>query len=112
MRVLLDNNVTQRLAPFLVGHEVVHARQLGWADLKNGELIAAAEREGCAAMLTADRNMQYQQNIKTRQIGILLLRNYRITLAHLMPLIPNILVALQDLPTGAFVTITTEEIIR
>jgi len=106
MRVLLDNNVTHHLAPFLTGHEVVHARQLGWSDLQNGDLIAAAEEAGFEVILTTDKNMRYQQNIKGRRISILLLSNYRITLDHLKPLVLNILRALAELPRGSFLTIT------
>ena len=52
MRVLLEDNVNQRLAPLLVGHVVVHVRAVGLNRLQNGALIAAAEAlrdspEGC-----------------------------------------------------------------
>ncbi len=43
MRVLLDNNVDHRFGKLLTGHEAIHARQMGWADLYNGDLITAAE---------------------------------------------------------------------
>lgn len=32
MRVLFDNNVDQRFAKLLLGHEVVTAFQMGWAE--------------------------------------------------------------------------------
>jgi predicted nuclease of predicted toxin-antitoxin system len=96
MRVLLDNNVLQQLAPLITGHEVVHARQLGWSELANGNLIGAAEAAGFEVLITADRGILYQQNIAGRKISILLLRNYRITMKHLKPLIPNVLTALED----------------
>ena len=46
MRVLLDNNVNQRLGTLLVGHKVVHVRSVGLDRLQNGDLIATAEGAG------------------------------------------------------------------
>jgi hypothetical protein len=54
MRVLLDNNVNQRFAALVEGHEVVHARQLGWGELLNGKLISVAEDAAFEVMITAD----------------------------------------------------------
>ena len=59
MRVLLDNNVNHRFGALLREHEVVHARTMGWAELSNGTLIAAAEAAGFDVMVTADKNMRY-----------------------------------------------------
>lgn len=39
MRVLFDENLPHALAPLLIGHEVLTVHQLGWAALKNGELL-------------------------------------------------------------------------
>jgi hypothetical protein len=36
MRILLDNCVDIRFARLITGHEVRHARDLGWQDLSNG----------------------------------------------------------------------------
>ena len=42
MKVLLDECVDWRLARDIVGHDVKTARQLGWATIKNGELLTLA----------------------------------------------------------------------
>jgi hypothetical protein len=39
MLVLLDNNVPRGLVRALIAHTVTEARQRGWAELKNGELL-------------------------------------------------------------------------
>ncbi len=75
MRVLPDNNVDHRFARLLQGHDVIHARQMGWARLFNGDLICAAETENFAVMITADKNMRYQQNIETCEIALDILKN-------------------------------------
>jgi len=47
---------------------------MNWDTLKNGELLNAAEEAGFKVLLTADTNMQYQQNLKQRKISILIIR--------------------------------------
>ena len=49
------------------------AYELGWATLKNGELLAAAESSGFEVLVTTDTNLQYQQNLNQRKIAIVVL---------------------------------------
>ena len=106
MRVLLDNNVNQRFAGLIVRHEVIHARQLGWGELYNGALIDAAEREDFDVMVTADKGMQYQQNITGRKIGIVVLNAIFIKWAYIEPLAPQVQRALDgELAQGSFLII-------
>lgn len=49
------------------------AYELGWATLKNGELLAAAENSGFEVLVTTDTNLQYQQNLTQRKIAIVVL---------------------------------------
>jgi len=46
MKVLLDEDLDHRLRKSLSVHEVFTVRYLGWAGLKNGELLLAAEQSG------------------------------------------------------------------
>ena len=73
MRVVLDNNLDPRFRLLLVGHEVLRCRYLGWADLRNGDLVSAAEQAGYDALITGDKNMRYQQNLGGRKTSILTL---------------------------------------
>jgi hypothetical protein len=70
MRVLLDNCVDVRFARLITGHEVMHARDLGWQELSNGKLLAAAEEAGFAVMVTTDKNIRHQQNITKKAITL------------------------------------------
>jgi len=54
---------------------VVEAIERGWDRLVNGELIAAAESEGFDLLLTTDKNIRYQQNLKGRKIAFVVLGN-------------------------------------
>ena len=49
------------------------AYELGWATLKNGELLAAAEKSGFEVLVTTDTNLQYQQNLTQRKIALVVL---------------------------------------
>jgi predicted nuclease of predicted toxin-antitoxin system len=75
MLILFDNNTPRGLARFLTGHSVVEARTRGWDQLVNGELIAVAERADFDVMVTADKNIRYQQNLEARKIALVVLEN-------------------------------------
>lgn len=80
MLILLDNNAPRGLARALAGHTVIEARERGWATLKNGDLLTAAEEAGFEVLATSDRNIRYQQNLGGRKIAIVALGKGRWTL--------------------------------
>ena len=69
MRILFDNGTPNPLAGSLIGHDVAFARQIGWHELKNGDLLRQAEEAGYELLLTSDKNMRYQQNLSKRKIA-------------------------------------------
>ena len=106
MRVLLDNNVDHRFARLLIGHDVVHARHMGWKDLFNGDLISAAESAGFAMTITADKGIRYQQNLRSRTISVITLDSIVVDLPAITPPLPQVLAVLEKLPQGRFLTIS------
>jgi len=66
VRVLFDQGTPAPLRLALAAHLVETAYELGWATLKNGELISAAEAAGFEVLLTTDKNLRYQQNLSAR----------------------------------------------
>ncbi len=70
MLVLFDQGTPVPIAEFLFGHSVKTAKQLNWDKLGNGELLNAAEETGFDVLLTTDKNLAYQQNLKGRKIAI------------------------------------------
>lgn len=58
MRVLFDQGTPEPLRHLLTQHEVATAYERGWARLKNGELLDAAEKEGYAVFVTTDSNLK------------------------------------------------------
>ena len=75
MLILFDNGTPRGLAGFLIGHTVEEARERGWDQLANGELIDAAERAGFEVLVTTDKNIRYQQNLTTRKIALVVLEH-------------------------------------
>jgi hypothetical protein len=75
MFILFDNGTPAPLRYALKGHTVVEAIERGWDKLVNGELLAAAEAAGFEVLLTTDKNMRYQQNLKGRKIAFVVLGN-------------------------------------
>jgi hypothetical protein len=73
VRVLFDQGVPVPLRESLRQHEVSTAYERGWATLKNGELLDAAEREGFEILVTTDKNLRHQQNLGARRIAIVVL---------------------------------------
>jgi hypothetical protein len=56
----------------LPNHSVFTAFELGWSELSNGELLAAAETR-FDALVTTDQHLRQQQNLVNRKIAILVL---------------------------------------
>ena len=71
MKILLDHCAPRPVRRLLPGHEVVTAHEMGWSDLDNGVLLAAAEAR-FDLFLTVDTNIRYQQNLSGRRLAILL----------------------------------------
>ena len=61
MKILFDVNMPRPLRNSFSGHEVLTAQSQGWTELKN---IAAAEKGGFDVLLTADKNLRYQQALE------------------------------------------------
>jgi len=70
LRVLLDECVPRRLKTDLRVFVVRTVQEEGWASLKNGELLRVAAGR-FDVLLTVDRNIAFQQNLRGLSIGIL-----------------------------------------
>jgi hypothetical protein len=69
VRLLLDENLPRSLTRLLGSHEVTTVAEAGWAGTKNGELLRLADGT-FDVLLTADKNLRYQQNLAHRRIAI------------------------------------------
>ncbi len=99
-RVLLDENLPQKLRFLLTGHAVVTTAYQGWAGKSNGELVAVAEAAGFDVIVTADQGLNYQQNMAARKIALVVLSTNRSSLV--MTGAPKILAAIDAAQAGSF----------
>jgi hypothetical protein len=82
MLILFDHATPRSISRWLLGHTVVEAVARGWDTLANGELLAVAEEAGFDLLLSTDKNIQYQQNLKGRRIAIVILGNSQRPAVH------------------------------
>ncbi len=90
MKMLLDENLPKKLINDLAGHEVYTSRKMGWLGYKNGDLIKLMIANGFDALLTFDKNIQYQQNFNKYPIAVFILIAERNTYEKLTPLMPKL----------------------
>jgi hypothetical protein len=87
------------------GHEVSTVQQNGWAGLKNGELLRRAADAGFDVFVTADRNLEFQQNLSQTRLGVILLVAPSNALEDLLPLVSGLLAAIPKSRSGRIVRV-------
>jgi hypothetical protein len=102
--ILLDECVDRRFARDLVGHSVTTVQRRGWSGIKNGELLALAEKE-FDAFITVDRKLATQQDLTKFRVSVLLLRVHTNRLEHIRPLAAELLEELPRASAGALTII-------
>jgi len=105
VRVLLDEQLPRQLAPYLIGHDVRTVQEESWAGLENGALLTKAEAAGFSVFVTGDQNLEFQQNLSSRRLGIIVLRATSNALEDLLPLIPAALTAIETVQSGQVVRV-------
>jgi predicted nuclease of predicted toxin-antitoxin system len=99
MKILLDECIDRRLARELVDYEVKTVPQMGWAGIKDGQLLVLAEAE-FDVFITVDRNLSFQQNLPQFDIAVIVLQASSNRLADLKPLAPKVLDILTTIVKG------------
>lgn len=98
-RVLFDEDVPRQLRRDLPDFEIQTVAEMGWAGLKNGELLSRAEKV-FEVFVTADRNLRFQQNLAKFSIGIVVLAAGSTKLEALRPLVDEIRSAIVTVQAG------------
>jgi predicted nuclease of predicted toxin-antitoxin system len=104
MRILLDESVPRKLAFELTAHETQTVQKRGWAGLKNGALLRAASQE-FEVLVTADSNLEFQQNPATLPIAVIVLLAVNNRIETLRPLVPDVMEALKTIQPGQLVRV-------
>jgi uncharacterized protein DUF5615 len=105
VKILLDECVDRRLSKEFKGHTVKTVPQMGWATIKNGRLLALAEKD-FDIFVTVDRNLSFQQNLPKFKIAVLVLSAPSNRLIDLRTLVPKCLAAFPALRKGEAVVIS------
>jgi len=100
VKVLLDENLDHALRKLLGPHEVFTAAYMGWAGLKNGELLKAAEEAGIQVLLTGDQTLHAEQNLTGRRLAVVALS--AIQLPIIVENLPEIIEAIAEACPGSY----------
>jgi hypothetical protein len=88
-----------RLAERIRGHEVASVIDFGWAELTNGRLLDAMVGQ-FDVLVTVDKGIRHQQRLEDRPVALVLLRARSNRLRDLLPLVPTLLQALDEVKPG------------
>jgi len=105
MKLLLDENLPKRLKQDFPGPKVFTVRDKKWNGIKNGELLKLVIENGFDALLTFDKNLQYQQNFNKYNTTVFVLTatiNTYKELTKLSGKIQNYL-SKEPLPSGSII---------
>jgi hypothetical protein len=102
MKILLDECTPRILKRRLPSRDIRSVQEMGWAGLKNGDLLAAAEGQ-FDVFITTDKNLRFQQKLKKFSFAVLLLPSNKVPVV--VGLLPAIEAALTTITAGDFVEI-------
>ena len=98
MKTLLDEQMDIRMKGHLAGSDIYTLHDLGWLGLKNGELLDNMKAEGFELLITADKNLPFQQNLAALPFTLLLIDTPTLLFVHQVLFIPKIEGFLQNPP--------------
>lgn len=108
MLILLDENLLSKKLkkPFLdAGHTVQNVEDMGWRGTKDRDLLALADAFPFDVLITADKNLPYQQKWQNLVLRIVVLNASSTRPDHLLPLIIRIIPLLQFFAPGSITLI-------
>src|SRR5437660_36444 len=101
MRLLIDECLPWKVKSLFAegGHECETVRDMGFSGKENGELLTLAE-EKFDVFVTIDKNTRHQQNLRGRDIAVLIIRTASNDLDDIRPHIPQALTAPKTIGPG------------
>ncbi len=105
MKVLLDNCVPYRAKRLFAGHEVTHAKDVGWDELENGHLLSAASNAKFDVMVTVDKKIRDQQNLSTLPVTVFEINSPDSRLPEIQRRAPFVVAALPDCTRYRFISV-------
>jgi len=106
MRLLIDECLPRKVKFLFAegGHECKTVGDAGFSSKENGELIALADKN-FDVLITIDKNIRHQQNMKGRNIAILIIRPASNDIDDIRPHITQALAALKTISPGQLVEV-------
>ncbi|MBA2731409.1 MAG: DUF5615 family PIN-like protein [Acidobacteria bacterium] len=102
MKILLDECTPRVVKKRLPAHDVSTVQEMGWAGVKNGELLMLAEAH-FEVFITTDKNLRSQQKLSQRKLAFVLLPANQVPVVEAV--IPILEAALASIKAGDFVRI-------
>lgn len=98
MKVLLDENLDVRFKREFSGsgHDVFTVRELRWNGIKNGALMTLMRENGFDVFICVDKNLPYQQNLRTLPVTVFVLDVWRNRLPFVKPFVPQLLERMRE----------------
>ena len=104
-RVLLDENLPRKLRRELLQFVVRTVQEQRWTSFANGELLGKAHVE-FDVLLTADRRLQFQQNLTRFEIGVVVILTHDLRFRTIVRAIDQIRSALEAVGSGELIEVT------
>lgn len=102
MKIIIDECVPHIVKKRLPERQIKTVQEMGWAGVKNGELLKLVEAE-FDIFITSDKNLPYQQSLQNRNFAILLLPSNQVPIIE--NLLPQIDEVLEEIQPGDFIEI-------
>jgi len=103
-RVLLDENLPRKLRREFTEFSVRTVQEEGWTSFRNGELLSRAQHT-FDVLLTADRRLQFQQNIAKYDIGVVVIVTIELRFRKIVTARADIRAALATVSSGEVVSV-------
>lgn len=91
MKILFDHNLPKRFQLLLSGHEIKTTREMGWEVLSNGLLLRTATDANFEAFLSIDKKLEFEQNLKTLPLPVIVIDAPSNALPAVQPFAPFVL---------------------
>ncbi|HEV2719737.1 MAG TPA: DUF5615 family PIN-like protein, partial [Thermoanaerobaculia bacterium] len=106
-RVLFDENLPRQLRRKLADFTIRTVQEEGWGSFKNGQLLRRAEAT-FEVLVTADRRMQFQQNLASFSIGVVVIITPRLRLQTLLTVVEELRAAISTVQPGELIVIRVD----
>lgn len=111
MRVLIDQCVDPRVKLFLGEGQVATVHEQGWDELEDDRLLAAARKE-FDILLTIDKNIEFQPNLRKVRLGVIVAHVPKSELAHYHLIQKELLAAIKKVGAGEVIHVGMDKLTR